>query len=91
VISDIHQITGHPYQALLSAILLSEWLPSRCRRISNTIKSAIRGSQTLKPTTWRHTSDSYLERVCFVIPCFHIVFGGDSSSVLVVDRDCPGW
>src|SRR6218665_3703786 len=33
---------------------------------------------------------SYLERLCFAIPCFRIVFGGDSSSVLVVDRDFPG-
>ena len=33
---------------------------------------------------------SYLERLCFAIPCFQIVFGGDSGSMLVVDRDFPG-
>src|SRR6218665_1455325 len=37
-----------------------------------------------------HKRLSYLERLCFSIPCFRIVFGGDSSSVLVVDRDFPG-
>src|SRR6218665_2561645 len=37
-----------------------------------------------------HKRLSYLERLCFAIPCFQIVFGGDSSSVLVVDRDFPG-
>ena len=37
-----------------------------------------------------HKRLSYLERLCFAIPCFEIVFGGDSSSVLVVDRDFPG-
>jgi len=56
-------------------------LSSRRRRFSNTIK----------PTTWRHTSDSHiLETVCFVIPYFPIVLGGDSRSVLIVDRDSPG-
>src|SRR6218665_3367094 len=37
-----------------------------------------------------HKRLSYLERLCFATPCFRIVFGGDSSSVLVVDRDFPG-
>src|SRR6218665_3230003 len=30
-----------------------------------------------------HKRLSYLERLCFAIPCFRIVFGGDSSSVRV--------
>src|SRR6218665_299426 len=37
-----------------------------------------------------HKRLSYLERLCFTIPCFRIVFGGDSSSMFVVDRDFPG-
>src|SRR6218665_2346402 len=37
-----------------------------------------------------HRRLSYLERLCFAIPCFRTVFGGDSSSVLVVDREFPG-
>jgi len=37
-----------------------------------------------------HKRLSYFERLCFTIPCFRVVLGGDSSSVLVVNRDFLG-
>ena len=82
----------------------SDYQADVCWQILNTIKQTsvgkyqILSSRCLLANLKYYQADdvtshkrlSYLERLCFAIPCVRIVFRGDSSSVLVVDWDFPG-
>src|SRR6218665_283531 len=65
-----------------------------CWQISNRLLSSRCLLENLKyyqaDDVTSHKRLSYLERLCFAIQLCRIVFGSDSSSVLVGDRDFPG-
>jgi len=94
-----HLIHRIPY------IFETKWLSSRCllenlkyyqadvcwqilRTIKQSLLANLKYYQADDVTS--HKRLSYLERLCLAIPCLRIVFGGDSSSAFVVDRDFPG-